>query len=63
MSRATKAMLIRLKYLSIKGLMVGPKAAKRPATMKNLAERLIVDPMRNAGKLIAAMPAVMVHTL
>ena len=53
----------QLKYLSINGLIVGPYLQKRPATKKNLAERLMVEAIIKPGKLILAIPAEIVHTL
>ena len=53
----------QLKYLSMKGLMVGPNFQNNPATRKNRTERLTVDAMMKPRKDILTIPAEIVHTL
>jgi len=58
-----KASESQLKYFSMNGLTFSPFHPTRLARIKNLAERLTVDAIRNPRKLIFAAPAEMVQTL
>jgi len=57
----TKANENQLKYFSIKGLIFSPFQPNRPATRKNLADRLTAEAIRNPIKLMLAMPAEIVQ--
>jgi len=53
----------QLKYLSMNGLIFGPKSQNIPATRKKRAERLTTPARTKMGKLILKAPEVMVMTL
>jgi hypothetical protein len=61
--RMKKRMAKRLKYLSMKLLMLGPNFRNKPATKKKRRERLTVEATRKRKILSLKTPEAMVKTL
>lgn len=58
-----KASESQLKYFSMNGLIFSPFQPIKPATIKNLAERLTVDVIKNPIRFISVTLAGMTQTL